>query len=192
MLTASRNKSAINSHRRQQALHARKYAPYKLKFNHTKSFIRSKPVKFWPPKNCMSEQAIKDREEALRGEPTNVLHWIDKVDRVAAKLSKVVGGSPHQYLETLYNGYTTSKNSDPIFDAIIYIDGLHSHLQSYHGHILQLVGVGQELKSAEEVITHFDNVRRSLEDLGAMVFEEQDVIELHTSKQFLYQTILLE
>lgn len=120
-----------------------------------------------------------------------MLYWTIRVENIAMKLTKAIGKSPRQYLQTLYDEYMTSKNSDSIFDAIASLSDLESHLRSNHGKILQLAGVGWELESAEKVLKHNSNVIKSLEDLGVAILGENDLIELYNSEQLLFQSILI-
>lgn len=85
----------------------------------------------------------------------------------------------------------TTGNSDNIFEAIIRIEKLEKWLKTYQYEILQLSGAQDEWKRSEEVSKTISSVLRSLQDLGGyLTIAGQDLSELHTSKELLYQTLL--
>ncbi|KAG6899357.1 hypothetical protein C0993_010998 [Termitomyces sp. T159_Od127] len=130
-------------------------------------------------------------QDPERDNPRHVLYWSVRAERVARKLTKIVGDSPINYLESLYNNFVTSQSSEAIFDAIVGITKLEKWITTYQHEILQLAGAGVEWKRAEEVYKAVSVVLRSLEDLEMYTtLEGTDFSALHKAKEFAFQNLL--
>lgn len=64
-------------------------------------------------------------------------------------------------------------------------------MQIYQHEILQLSGAQDEWKRSEEVCKSVSSVLNCLQDLAMYItMPEEDLPELHASKEFVYQTLL--
>lgn len=121
--------------------------------------------------------------------PVSVSGWMKIVSKTSAEFNTRTGGNPQSYLEGLYQNYMVSRRKDKLSDASIHIEGLWNVTSRCLNGILQLAGVGKELRVVETLGRAVGEVLAWLEDIMcAVMCGYSEVIEMHGKRQLMYQT----
>lgn len=122
----------------------------------------------------------------------NIGHWCEKAEQVASEFTTLMGKSPFHFVDRLYHCYIVTRKNNTFRDAIITIALLQKSIRQCQDGILQLSGIGKLWTQCEEVGKCVSDVLKALEDVlcyGMAGLE--DLIECHSRRELLYQTLPL-
>lgn len=109
-------------------------------------------------------------------------------ERVDSKFSALIGRSPFHYIDNLYHRYLVSLDYDTFRDEIILVSQLQKSIRRYEDAILQIAGVGTQLKRCEEIAARISHVIKALEDILCVAMADELIIS-HSREALVYLTL---
>jgi hypothetical protein len=116
-------------------------------------------------------------------------YWIEQVQRIQYDFCQFTdSATPNEYIEKIYTNYITTRDRSLIDQAISNAQHFSKELLKCENSILQLVGVGKPLRTAQDVRHNIKSTIVWLEEVLCYAMGDiSELVELHTAQQLMYQ-----
>lgn len=116
-------------------------------------------------------------------------YWKARAGRVAQALADITQGPATAYVERLVLDFQATRLQDTINDAIIPVSKLQRSILACKAEVLQLAGVGKELRAVQAIAQCVAELILWLEDVLCVAMVDRDLIrEKHAEKTLMYQS----
>lgn len=113
------------------------------------------------------------------------------MSKTSAEFAMLTQGCSRSYMEGLYHRYVLSRRTEHFSDTLLVLKGLRKTVLRCHDGVLQLAGVGKELRKVQVTDKDIGEVVSSLEDLLCYAFEGySDATDMYAKGQLMYQKTL--
>lgn len=118
----------------------------------------------------------------------SVTVWLERADRINARLRKITGDDARQYLRRIVEGFLGNRDKDAVYEQIVAVGKLQKSVCSYENKVLTLAGLGPEHDKLMEVIRAVDDVVRWLEEVLCLAMVDAAEVEVkYNLCQFSFQ-----
>ncbi|KAG6810052.1 hypothetical protein H0H92_013547 [Tricholoma furcatifolium] len=132
------------------------------------------------------------KKEKKKPDADSLEYYVVRVERLAAKLTNIIGSSPYDYFESCVVQYIDNTASDVIPNVIPRIRRLESKVMKYSPEVLKRAGYGMEWTRVQEVAKRISDVLYCLHELVSCTSSAmQDVVDAHAKKGLMYQRLPL-
>ncbi|KAG6835454.1 hypothetical protein H0H93_001322 [Arthromyces matolae] len=135
-------------------------------------------------------------KEPQKGHPLrpsqDLSYWVQQVRKLHAKHTRglLFEQKPFNYVDNLYHEASVTGTTSQINEAMVEHSNLIRSIEKCQEKILNLSGIAEEWKAAEDVRLAVAKVLRSLEDMACAYLEDPlKVEERHQNFELLYQTV---
>ncbi len=135
--------------------------------------------------------ALKTAPDCTSIEPTTLPGWMALMSKTSAEFTTLTRGCSRSYVEGLYHRYVLSRRTEHFSDALLSLEALRKTVLRCHNAVLQLAGVGKELRKVQVLDKDIGEVLSSLEDLLCYAIEGySEATEMYAKGRLMYQTSL--
>jgi len=118
--------------------------------------------------------------------PVNV--WLERADRIAARLRKITGDDARLYLCRIVEGFLGNQDKDAVYEQIVTVGKLQKSVYGYENEVLTLAGLGPEYEKVREVTRTVCDVIRWLEEVLCLAMVDAAEVEIKYKRcQFSFQ-----
>ncbi|KAF9490906.1 hypothetical protein BDN71DRAFT_1510817 [Pleurotus eryngii] len=162
---------------------------YKKKAALASNHKRSPRFRAEQSKTTLLEGAVKDKAR-VSSDPTDLKGWTSLAARTGKEFNSLTKNSVRLYLDSLYNHYTNNYRTDIFSNAVIEMQALHKTMERCHHAVLNLAGVGKELRVVQEIGGGVHEALKCLEELECYAsFGKAEIIEMQRTKQLMFQSL---
>ena len=115
--------------------------------------------------------------------------WLERADRIAARLRKITGDDTKKYLHRIVEDFLGNRNTDTLDEQIVIIDKLQTSINRYGNEVLTLSGMGPEYEKIREITRVVCDVVKWLEEVlwVATIGDVDDVEAMFKERRFPFQ-----
>jgi len=114
--------------------------------------------------------------------------WLERADRIAARLRKITGDDAKRYLHRIVEGFLSNQDKDAVYEQIVAVGKLQKSVYSYENEVLTLAGLGPEYEKVREVTRTVCDVIRWLEEVLCLAMVDGAEVEIkYKGCQFSFQ-----
>ncbi|KAG6835686.1 hypothetical protein H0H93_015735 [Arthromyces matolae] len=124
--------------------------------------------------------------------PSEPNYWLARVDRVSFKADHLFKGiGARSFIQVLYDEYLQNLSTQSLDDAIDAASHLETRMDRYHGRILQLSGVGDDLKKVEAIQKRVTDAIRGMQEIliYGMGDDIKELKALHSRNKLVFQSL---
>ena len=114
--------------------------------------------------------------------------WLERADRIAARLRKITGDDARKYLRRIVEGFLSKKDKDAVYEQIISVGKLQRSVYRYENEVLTLAGLGEDYEYVREVTRAVCDVVNWLEEVLCLAMVDAAEVEIrYKGCQFSFQ-----
>lgn len=122
----------------------------------------------------------------------NVAYWRGQAKQVHNAFLASTGPSSIAYVETVYQAFIEKKDDIIIENALTKILCFQTELMNCENHVLQVDGVGEELRAVQKKGYDVSSVIRWIEEIWCYALSDiPELIKLHALSKLMYQAVII-
>lgn len=104
--------------------------------------------------------------------------WLERTDRIAARLQKITGDDARRYLHGIVKGFVGNQDKDAVYEQIVAVGKLQKSVYGYENEVLTLAGLGPEYEKVREVARTVCDVIKWLEEVLCIAMVDAVEVEI--------------
>ena len=114
--------------------------------------------------------------------------WLERANRIAARLQKITGDDARCYLRRIVEGFLGNRDKDSVYEQIIGIGKLQRSVYRYKNEVLTLAGLGEDYERVRDVTRAVCAVVSWLEEVLCSAMVDPAEVEIkYKGCQFSFQ-----
>ena len=114
--------------------------------------------------------------------------WLERTDRIAARLQKVTGDDARRYLRHIVEGFLSNQDKDAVYEQVVCVGKLQRSVYKYENEVLTLAGLGEAYEHVREVTRAVCDVVSWLEEVLCWAMVDAAEVEIrYKGCQFSFQ-----
>ena len=137
--------------------------------------VRLANARIEPLKEGKSTKGPNDVDSTTPRQPVTV--WLERADRISARLRKITGDDPKGYLRRIVEEFLDTRDKDVVYEQIVTVGRLQKLVYGYEDEILTLAGLGPEFERVKDITRSVCDVIKWLEEVLCMVMVDAAEVE---------------